>query len=51
MPVWPGRSFAVVRNPGFQSSRAKGAADINIETGFEFQGSKFAYRMSAFSGR
>lgn len=51
MPVGTNGPAAMVRYPSFQSSRAEGAADINIETGFEMQGSKPADDKLAWSGR
>jgi len=51
MPVGTNGPPAMVRYSSFQSSRAKGAANINIKTGFELQGSKLADFNYNFSTR
>ena len=42
MPVRSAGIIDMVFDAGFQASRAKGAADINIETGFDKDGAELA---------
>lgn len=48
VPMEPAGNLAVTCNPGLQASRAEGAADVDIISGFKLKGAEFSDRQIFF---